>query len=88
MKPRTINAAEGAATPEAQAQEHAVPAQVNPELETGDVRTEDRSIYAANTSGTLLTLDDGTPFPRTIKKWLTQDELTRFSRRGLIAVQG
>jgi hypothetical protein len=55
--------------------------------ETGDVRSEARSIRAANTSGTLLTLDDGTPFPRSTKKWLTAAEAERFSRFRVISIQ-
>jgi hypothetical protein len=60
--------------------------QAAPNPETGDVRTDERTTFASNTSGTLLTLEDGTPFPRSRKKWLTRAEAERFSRFNLIAI--
>ena len=56
--------------------------------ETGDVRTSTRAIEALNNSSTLLSLEDGTPFPRNRTKWLTEAEADRFKRLGVIAIRG
>ena len=55
--------------------------------ETGDVRTSTRAIEALNNSSTLLSLEDGTPFPRNRTKWLTEGEAERFNRLGVIAIR-
>ena len=56
--------------------------------ETGEVRTSTRVIEALNNSSTLLSLEDGTPFPRNRTKWLTEGEAERFNRLGVIAIRG
>ena len=56
--------------------------------EAGDVRTSTRVIEALNNSSTLLSLEDGTPFPRNRTKWLTEGEAERFNRLGVIAIRG
>ena len=56
--------------------------------ETGDVRTSTRAIEGLNNSSTLLSLEDGTPFPRNRTKWLTEGEAERFNRLGVIAIRG
>ena len=56
--------------------------------ETGDARTSIRAIEALNNSSTLLSLEDGTPFPRNRTKWLTEAEAERFNRLGVVAIRG
>ncbi len=56
------------------------------EVETGEEPTAERTVYARNSSSSLLTLEDGTPFPANRKKWLTGGEAARFSQRRVIVV--
>jgi hypothetical protein len=66
--------------------EQAVSANPSPvvHVETGDVQTDERTVYARNKTAALFTLADGTPFPRNRKKWLTAGEAARFERLGVI----
>ncbi len=58
-----------------------------PPVETGDERTETRTVLARNTSATMITLDDDdTPFLPGRKKWLTRTEADRLSRRKMIVI--
>src|SRR5262245_20891656 len=54
--------------------------------ETGDEQTAERTVLARNSGRTLLTLEDGTPFPHKRKKWLTAAEAARFKRMGAIVI--
>ncbi len=55
-------------------------------VETGDVRTEARTVHARNKTRTLHRLDDGTPFPSLAAKWLTEAEAARLSRHEQITI--